>query len=42
MNLPPLQTTLGDRGPSVVAVVYYHAIYLFVYTVLFYCYNVSR
>ena len=33
MDLPSLLTTWGDRGPSLVAVVYYHAIYLFVYNV---------
>ena len=30
-NLTPLLTTWGDRGPSLVAVIYYHATYLFLY-----------
>ena len=30
-DLPPLLTTWEDRGPGLVAVVYYHAIYLFAY-----------
>ena len=30
-DLPPLLTTWGDRGPSLMAVGYYHATYLFVY-----------
>ena len=29
--MPPLLTTWGDMGPGLVAVVYYHATYLFVY-----------
>ena len=29
--MPPLLTTWGDRGPGLVAVVYNHATYLFVY-----------
>ena len=32
-DLPPLLTTCGDRGPGLVAVVYNHAIYLFVYNI---------
>ena len=39
-NLLPLLTTWGERGPGLVAVVYYHATYLFVYK-FSYCYNVS-
>ena len=31
MNLPPLLTKWGYRVPSLVAVVYYHETYLFVY-----------
>ena len=30
-HLQPLLTTWGDRGPCLVAVVYYYATYLFVY-----------
>ena len=29
--MPPLLTTWGDRGPGLVAVVYNHATYLYVY-----------
>ena len=31
MDLPRLLPTWGDRGPGLVATVYYHATYLFVY-----------
>ena len=29
--MPPLLTTWGDRGPGLVAVIYYHATYLLLY-----------
>ena len=29
--MTPLLTTWGDRGPSLVAVIHYHATYLFLY-----------
>ena len=29
--MPPLLTTWGDRGPGLVAVIYYHATYQFLY-----------
>ena len=29
-DLPPLLITWGDRGPGLVAIVYYHVTYLFI------------
>ena len=42
MDLPTLLTTRGDRGLSLVAVVYYYATYLFVYNYSYVVISVSH